>query len=129
MIGRNFQDLTIEEFMVEVSTVFDSMETLLKSKRLSYGPGNLSRFGETGIVVRMGDKFQRLENHIDRIMKGESQDVHDDGETIDDAYMDIIGYACLALIYRNLEQRNLSIERWLDQEKDALPSVPTRGQG
>ena len=103
-MNDRFGELTPIEFQMEVRKITERIEKLLHTKRLSYGPGNLTRHGEAGIIVRMGDKMQRLDNHAGKLMRGEGGNAtHVDGETIEDAYMDMIGYCVLALIYRGLE--------------------------
>lgn len=100
-MSKTFETLTPDEFEIEARKQADKIVSLLRRKRESYGPGNLTRFGETGIIIRMGDKFQRLENHVEKIVAtGEGNEIHADGESLEDAFMDIIGYSFLALIYR-----------------------------
>lgn len=103
-MSDRFGEMTLVEFDMEVEEITKKVETLLHTKRLSYGTSNLTRHGEAGIIVRMGDKMQRLDNHAGKLMRGEGGNAtHADGETIDDAYMDMIGYSVLALIYREME--------------------------
>jgi hypothetical protein len=66
---------------------------LLDQKQLDYGPGNINAFGEFGVLVRMNDKFERLK-HLKQTGKEPSN------EAIEDTYMDILNYACIALMLR-----------------------------
>lgn len=82
-------------FTSEVDRVLADMRDVLISKRHDYGPGNLSEFGEYGILVRVSDKFYRLKNLItlgnNRVPKH---------ETIEDTWLDLANYSVLALILR-----------------------------
>lgn len=69
-------------------------ETLLR-KRHDYGAGNLPRHGEFGILVRISDKFERLNTLI---VAGETPNF----EAIDDTWLDVAGYALLALMMKSV---------------------------
>lgn len=63
-------------------------------KQWDYGQENIlgAPFGpETGIVVRLWDKISRLKN----LLESENEP---NNESIEDTYIDIIGYALLALM-------------------------------
>lgn len=64
---------------------------LLERKRRDYGPYNLKRFGEKGIVIRLGDKFDRLVNLV--VVGKEPAN-----EAVEDTWMDVIGYGILGLL-------------------------------
>jgi hypothetical protein len=64
---------------------------ILADKQANYGTGNILSFGEKGIIIRVSDKVARIENMLAR-------DRVDEGEPIEDAYLDIIGYATIALM-------------------------------
>jgi len=60
---------------------------LLLEKNAKYGNNNLTKYGHTGILVRLSDKLSRLEN-----MAGTEH-----RESIEDVYKDIAGYGILGL--------------------------------
>ncbi len=69
---------------------------LLLEKNKKYGDNNLTKFGHTGILVRLHDKLARLENL--KIAGADSAQEYDDTrESIEDVYKDIAGYGILGL--------------------------------
>lgn len=69
---------------------------LLKERHEKYGPTNIANaYGGpmNGLLVRMGDKFARLQHGLDE---------HKD-ESVDDTLWDIAGYALIALLVRRGE--------------------------
>ena len=63
----------------------------LCEKQRDYGPNNIARFGHKGLILRLHDKVARLENLI---ASGESAR----NESVDDTYMDIVGYSVIGLM-------------------------------
>ena len=63
---------------------------LLIKKQRDYGHDNINAFGEYGILVRANDKIARLKN-----LKG-NETV--ENESVDDSWLDLAGYAILALM-------------------------------
>lgn len=63
-------------------------------KQKSYGHGNIAKFGTTGIVIRVSDKYERLQNILN---EGGINELHD--ETLADTWGDIVGYAIIALLW------------------------------
>ena len=67
---------------------------LLDRKQQDYGPGNISAFGELGIVVRCTDKIERLKT------------LHRTGatavktETLEDTWIDLGNYSLIARLIR-----------------------------
>lgn len=73
--------------------VSEIANTLIK-KRIDYGSENLKPFGELGILIRVYDKVSRLKNLLyDNPRKPKN-------EAIEDTWLDIAGYAVLALMMR-----------------------------
>jgi len=66
-----------------------------KKKQKSYGPANISTFGEKGVVIRINDKLQRLIS----LVWYEKADPIDD-ETISDTYLDLADYGLIAELVR-----------------------------
>lgn len=62
-------------------------------KQGKYGPGNIAKFGERGVLVRVSDKLERMIN----LHKTEQEP---DDETRDDTWGDMATYALIALMCR-----------------------------
>lgn len=67
----------------------DEMVSLLGRKQNDYGHGNIEKFGQFGILVRLSDKVERLKN----LKKKQAQ-----AEPYEDALVDIVGYCVVALM-------------------------------
>ena len=72
----------------------EQMLRVLVSKQHDYGHNNISMFGAVGIAVRLCDKIARVENLFKR---GENAM----NESLKDSYMDILGYAVIAVMVNN----------------------------
>lgn len=68
---------------------------LLIRKQADYGHENISRFGRTGLMVRMHDKVARLEN----LQRGSV--AAPNNESIDDNLLDVIGYSIIGLMWED----------------------------
>jgi len=66
-----------------------AMVELLARKQNDYGHGNIIKFGQFGILVRLSDKIERLKNL--RTKKAQT-------EPYEDALTDIVGYCVVALM-------------------------------
>jgi len=83
-------DMAKEAFRIVCENV-----RLMDTKQQDYGSGNISAFGEFGVLVRLNDKIERLKN-LNKMPSVKN-------EAIDDTYLDISNYAVIAmLIRRNL---------------------------
>lgn len=89
-----FEDMDLDTFNVAIIDISEKMQALLSSKRQSYGPHNLTRFGLTGIVIRAADKIERLATMT---MNGATENA--DGDSMEDALKDLISYGILGLMY------------------------------
>ena len=69
---------------------------LLLEKNRKYGDNNLTKFGHTGILVRLHDKLARLEN-LKNAGADSAQEYDDIRESIEDVYKDIAGYGIIGL--------------------------------
>jgi hypothetical protein len=74
------------------------MVELLARKQNDYGHGNINKFGQYGIVVRLSDKIERIRNLRSRKAKS---------EPYEDALADIVGYCVVALM---LDDGTFSLE-------------------
>jgi hypothetical protein len=81
-------------FASAVWEVMDEIGNLLITKQADYGPGNVNNaFGGpiNGLLVRIGDKFERLKN----LFKNKELPKH---ESIEDSFKDMANYAVIALM-------------------------------
>jgi len=81
-------------FAADVWAIMDEIGNLLITKQADYGPGNINNaFGGpiNGLLVRIGDKFERLKN----LFKSGSQPKY---ESIEDSFKDMANYAVIALM-------------------------------
>lgn len=81
------------DLAVNIMALQADIKNLMLGRHEKYGPGNIAEFGETGILVRMADKFARLK---------EGSKNYDD-ETVDNTLDDIIGYALIWKLWRRGE--------------------------
>lgn len=82
-----------------MTDVANDMVSLLTAKRQSYGPSNLTVFGDDGVLVRTSDKLQRLVHMRNTGIKTTAVN-----ESVEDAWRDIAGYALLVLMAHRLER-------------------------
>lgn len=75
------------------------ISTLCK-KQYDYGHGNINRFGIYGVIVRLSDKIERLDN-LNKIEKPQN-------EAKQDTLLDIVGYCVIALMLMD-ETFNLNL--------------------
>lgn len=75
------------------------ISTLCK-KQHDYGHGNINRFGIYGVIVRLSDKIERLDN-LSKIDKPQN-------EAKQDTLLDIVGYCVIALMLMD-ETFNLNL--------------------
>lgn len=94
-----FARLSVAEFDRALNDVMVEMGNLLGRKRESYGPSNLSKFGDVGVLVRTSDKVERLAH-----MHRHGLTTSAVGEDAEDAWRDIAGYALLALVAHALNE-------------------------
>lgn len=83
-----------EAFKANVSYIANELATLLISKQEDYGPGNVNNAHGgpmNGLLVRMGDKFERLKH----LYATGSTPNH---EAIEDSFKDLANYAIIAMM-------------------------------
>ena len=92
------------EMTKEFKKIQKEQYELFLHKQHDYGPGNISvgtqlqtpeevKLSLTGLWFRMNDKIQRLKNLL---MSGRDNAV--EGETVEDAYLDVSNYGIMATI-------------------------------
>lgn len=94
-----FSALSDEEFETTTNVLTAGVVRMLVAKRQSYGPHNLAKFGDHGVLVRTSDKVERLIH-----MEGEGVTTTAVKESALDAWRDIAGYALLVLLAHSLEE-------------------------
>lgn len=87
-------DPMMNKFVTDSWDIIDELGNLLISKQRDYGPGNINNaFGGpiNGLMVRMGDKFERLKNLL--------ASGHDpEHESIEDSFKDLANYCIIAMM-------------------------------
>ena len=84
------------DFEEAIHSIANEIADLVISKQKDYGKGNILKSPagpEKGIVVRVGDKLNRLWNLLDnnKVPKNES---------LEDSWKDVAGYSLIALMVR-----------------------------
>lgn len=80
----------------EMAKLLVKMFNTFKKKQASYGKGNIAKFGEKGVYIRMNDKMERLYNLV---WLGKANPLQD--ESVDDTYEDLADYAFIAMLVRH----------------------------
>jgi hypothetical protein len=85
----------------------DEMIATLIRKQKDYGPENIARFGNIGLLIRMHDKIARLENIYAKcewdFNKAIAVNAVSD-ETIIDTLIDIMGYSAIAIMWSTVDE-------------------------
>ena len=82
-------------FVFHVMSVFDEAQDLLLGRHRDYGPGNIANpypDPMTALVVRMGDKMERIKH----ILATEGEAVY--GERLRDSWLDLANYALIGTL-------------------------------
>lgn len=69
------------------------LRKILIAKQFDYGHGNILKFGEFGVLVRVNDKIERLKTLI-------AKNKNPKNESIDDSWLDMINYGIIAMMLR-----------------------------
>lgn len=77
-------------FEQALDSALAEVRELMVSRHAKYGPGNIARHGELGLLVRLGDKYERLDNNREDLVD----------ESVDDTVDDIIGYGVIWKMWR-----------------------------
>lgn len=109
---------TLEEAIAKAQT---ELRELMVSKQKAYGKGNITKFGELGILVRASDKLERAQNII--INGGTATE----DEGLEDTWKDLANYGLIALLYsRGLWELPLSDEANEEDNRDVSDDIETR---
>lgn len=82
-------------FVFNVMSVFDEAQDLLLGRHRDYGPGNIANAYPdplTALVVRMGDKMERIKH----ILATEGEAVY--GERLRDSWLDLANYSLIGTL-------------------------------
>jgi hypothetical protein len=82
-----------ETFEEAVDSILAEMRATMIAKQRDYGPLNISKFGEYGVLVRSNDKLERL---INLYNSGNNPA----NEPLDDSWLDLGNYSLIALMLR-----------------------------
>lgn len=85
-------------FLFDVASVFDEAEELLIGRHKDYGPGNIANAYPdplTALVVRMGDKMERIKH----ILASEGEAVY--GERLRDSWLDLANYSLIGVMVQD----------------------------
>jgi hypothetical protein len=83
----------LEPLTGEFRKVAEECARLFDGKQHDYGPGNIAKFGEIGVYVRLSDKIERL---VTLVKSGKTPQ----NESLDDTLKDIANYAIIAMMIR-----------------------------
>jgi len=90
-----------ENFEQAVHRVVSEIAELVIRKQHDYGHGNILAFGETGIIVRMSDKMERIKNFYHKeqaaMLQGKKLPSAQNEPKID-SFTDMAGYAIIELM-------------------------------
>jgi hypothetical protein len=92
--GAVTKDPMMDQFITDSWDIIDELGNLLISKQRDYGPGNINNaYGGplNGLMVRMGDKWERLKNLLD---SGNTPQ----HESIEDSFKDLANYCIIAMM-------------------------------
>jgi hypothetical protein len=92
--GAVAKDPVMDQFIADSWDIIDELGNLLISKQRDYGPGNINNaYGGpiNGLMVRMGDKWERLKNLLD---SGNTPQ----HESIEDSFKDLANYCIIAMM-------------------------------
>lgn len=102
-------------FNAHTSSAASRVLTLLDSKMRDYGPNNLLEMGMPGVLVRLGDKLNRLKTLTDFTGHVPNH------EAIADTWMDVVGYGILGMLLESGELQ-LLVEGKATPTPDDTPS-------
>lgn len=83
--------------------ILHELRDLMIHKQRDYGPGNITAFGELGVLVRLSDKLERLKHLCLTTDDQGTVQWHPTeplNETVDDTLRDLANYAIIALMLR-----------------------------
>lgn len=88
-LARDEDPVTFEE---AIDRILAECKRILVSKNRSYGKGNITGFGEFGVVVRANDKWERIKNLCVKDGKWAPRESTVANEQIEDTILDLANY-------------------------------------
>lgn len=90
MVEVIFKELDCQEEQTKIiiELILEDIK-LFDKKQHDYGPGNISKFGVQGVLVRINDKLERLINLY-------KKDRDPENESIEDTWQDLSVYGVIA---------------------------------
>ena len=90
LVDTLFKELNCQEpqTRIIINLILDDIK-LFDKKQHDYGPGNISKFGVHGVLVRTNDKLERLINLS-------KNDRNPENESIEDTWQDLSVYGVIA---------------------------------
>lgn len=82
------------------------LDTLV-SKQRDYGKDNISRFGTSGLLIRVHDKLARLKNLMNKSGNDFNRAISVNAvsdESIVDTFIDVIGYSVIGLMWLSIDE-------------------------
>ena len=107
-------------FIRHVETIANDLTALLISKQRDYGPGNINNAYNgpmNGLLVRMGDKYERIKN----LMMNDGWNPQH--EPLRDSFADLANYCIIALMV--LDQRWPTNEGTFPCDTETSNATPT----
>jgi len=80
-------------FEEAIDSVLAEMREVMLKKQYSYGPKNISAFGQVGVLVRLSDKIERMKHLIINNRDPEN-------ESLDDSWLDTANYGLIGLMLK-----------------------------
>ena len=93
IVDKDEADKRLTKLEANAREITEACIALLIRKQRDYGRENIALFGETGIIVRLNDKQERLNKLVLKNLKPAN-------ESLKDTYMDKINYCVIALLLR-----------------------------
>ncbi len=69
--------------------LLEEVTATMHQRGRKYGPGNISEFGELGVLVRLSDKLARLRHTTENFAD----------ETSEDSWLDVVGYGLIGMAW------------------------------
>lgn len=77
----------------KVEKLLEEMKQVLIEKQFDYGHGNILKFGEFGVLVRVSDKIERLKTLLENNATPKNESIYD-------SWKDLSNYGIIALLLR-----------------------------
>lgn len=90
LVAERGEPKTWEDAFIYVST---ALEAVMTNRHRKYGPGNITRHGLAGVIVRADDKLARLDNLVMQQRGASSAD-----ESVEDTLGDFSNYGAIGIM-------------------------------